>query len=513
MTDDPRERLARESALRADVSGIFARANSLGTMLQSCAELLVRHLDAALARIWTLEGGASVLELHASAGMYTHLDGAHARVPVGAHKIGLIADEQFPHITNDVATDARIHDKAWAQRESLVSFAGYPLIVEDCVVGVMAMFARHELPDDTLDTLGSIASIVAQGIERKRADEKLRRSEAYLAEGQRLSHTGSWAWDLHTNERYWSREVFRIYGFEDRESAPPLDEVLARIHPRDQQLVRRTLDDAFRGGTEFRFETRIRIPGRPLKWVETVGHPVRDERGEVLEFLGTDIDISDRKRANRLLRRAIKARYAAALEERMRLARDMHDGLLQDITGIALQLRALLPHVRASPESSARRLEEILALTERTSHEARQAIVGMRTAESSDDLIVAVDSAARRVAAQSTLAVTLTVSGQSRPVSREIRDVASAITHEAITNVVKHAGASAARVMITFRPHCVRISVRDNGCGIGPSGEACRCDHFGIAGMRERALAVGARFSITQAPRGGTVLRADFPAH
>ncbi|HSQ03923.1 MAG TPA: PAS domain-containing protein, partial [Burkholderiales bacterium] len=414
-------------------------------MLQSCAELLVRHLDVALARIWTLDRGGTVLELHASAGMYTHINGAHARVPVGVHKIGLIAQEQRPYITNEVASDPRIHDKGWAQREALVSFAGYPLIVEDCVVGVMAMFARHRLPEGTLDTLCSIASTVAQGIERKRADERLRRSEAYLAEGQRLSHTGSWARNLRTDERYWSKEEFRIYGFEDRESPPPREEVLARVHPDDQQTVRRILEDSLREGRDFRFETRVRIPGRPQKWVETVGHPVRDERGHVVEFLGTDIDVSAQKRANRLLRRAIRGRYAAALQERMRLARDMHDGLLQDITGIALQLRALLPHVRDSPESSAQRLEEILELTERTSREARQAIVGMRASQSDDDLVVAVDNAVRRVAAQSALAVTVTVSGQSRSVSPEIRDAASAIAQEAVTNVVKHAGASSAR--------------------------------------------------------------------
>jgi signal transduction histidine kinase len=247
--------------------------------------------------------------------------------------------------------------------------------------------------------------------------------------------------------------------------------------------------------------------------VETVGHPVRDERGHVVEFLGTDMDVSAHKRANRLLRRAIRARYAAALEERMRLARDMHDGLLQDITGIALQLRALLPHVRVSPESAAQRLEEILGLTERTSREARQAIVGMRQSQSSDDLVSAIDSAVRRVAEQSTLSVTVTVSGQARPVSPAIREAATAIAHEAVTNVVKHAGATSARVMITFRPHQLRVAVHDNGCGLGQLCDARRQDHFGIAGMRERALSLGAQFSITQGPHGGTVLRADFPAH
>ena len=84
-----------------------------------------------------------VLELQASAGLYTHLDGPHSRVPVGQYKIGLIAQERKPHLTNTVVGDPRVSDQEWAQREGMVAFAGYPLIVEDRLVGVMAMFARH----------------------------------------------------------------------------------------------------------------------------------------------------------------------------------------------------------------------------------------------------------------------------------------------------------------------------------------------------------------------------------
>ena len=75
--------------------------------------------------------------------MYTHLDGPHSRVPVGKYKIGLIAQERKPHLTNAVVGDPRVSDQEWAQREGMVAFAGYPLVVDDRLVGVMAMFARH----------------------------------------------------------------------------------------------------------------------------------------------------------------------------------------------------------------------------------------------------------------------------------------------------------------------------------------------------------------------------------
>jgi two-component system, NtrC family, sensor kinase len=98
-----------------------------------------------------------LLELQASARIYTHLDGPHSRVPVGELKIGLIAQERQPHLTNAVTSDPRVSDKEWAMREGMVAFAGYPLVVEGRVIGVMAMFARQELAQDTLEALASVA--------------------------------------------------------------------------------------------------------------------------------------------------------------------------------------------------------------------------------------------------------------------------------------------------------------------------------------------------------------------
>src|SRR5215510_250470 len=170
----------RAASLRADVSSAFSTPVSLEVTLHECVEAIVRHADAAFARIWLLNREQQVLELQASAGIYTHLDGVHSRVQVGKLKIGLIADEKKPHLTNDVLNDPRIHNKEWARSKGMVSFAGYPLIVEERLVGVVAMFARQPLSCDILDVLASVADLIAQGIERKRAEEELRESQAQL---------------------------------------------------------------------------------------------------------------------------------------------------------------------------------------------------------------------------------------------------------------------------------------------------------------------------------------------
>ncbi len=151
VTTDVTARKRAESlrSLRTNVGAALAGGGPLGDLLQRSAEAVVHHLDAAFARVWLLDEAAQVLDLRASAGLYTHLDGAHARIPVGRYKIGRIAARRRPHLTNDVATDPEISDPAWAAREGMVAFAGYPLLVDERLVGVLAMFARQPLAEDT----------------------------------------------------------------------------------------------------------------------------------------------------------------------------------------------------------------------------------------------------------------------------------------------------------------------------------------------------------------------------
>lgn len=178
-------RRSRQSALGAEIGTALAGSDSLPRILQRCAAALVQHLDAAFARIWTLNEREEMLELQASAGMYTHLDGAHGRVPVGEFKIGRIAASRQPHLTNAVIGDTEVGDQEWAKREEMVAFAGYPLIVGERLLGVMAMFSRYPLADDTLEALASIANTVAQGVERKRVEEtivRLSRERAQMLE-------------------------------------------------------------------------------------------------------------------------------------------------------------------------------------------------------------------------------------------------------------------------------------------------------------------------------------------
>jgi PAS domain S-box-containing protein len=193
QAEEMRAAHARQIAVRADVSMAFGKEESLRTILGECSEAIVRHLDAAFARIWTLSDDGKILELQASAGMYKNLDGLHSRIPMGQFKIGMIAQGRQPHLTNDVLNDPRISDRAWAEREGMASFAGYPLSVGDQTVGVLAMFSRKPVTPETTETLASGADLIAHGIERKHAQQALQTTQIELARVSRLTTMGELA--------------------------------------------------------------------------------------------------------------------------------------------------------------------------------------------------------------------------------------------------------------------------------------------------------------------------------
>jgi PAS domain S-box-containing protein len=178
---------ARQALVRADVGVAFATKDSLRAILQACAESVVRHFETALARIWTPGKDHDVLELQASAGLYTDLDGTHSRQPVGFLNIGLIAKERKRLVIDDVMNDPRIPNKAWARNEGVTAFAGHPLLVRDSLMGVMTIFSRSSLTTKTLDALALVADAIAQGIAQKGAEEAWQSRQTELARVARLT--------------------------------------------------------------------------------------------------------------------------------------------------------------------------------------------------------------------------------------------------------------------------------------------------------------------------------------
>ena len=383
----------------------------------------------------------------------------------------------------------------------------YRIVLPDGTIRHIRSEGRRGDGDDYIGTTVDVSAI-------RSAEEQLRRSEAYLAEGQRLSRTGSWGWTLATGEIFWSREMFRIYGFELADGTPPYEAVLARAHPDDALEVDRALEEAFRTGTELRLLTRIQVPGEAMKWVETHGHPVRDEDGTLVEFIGTVIDVTERRRADRRLRRAIKARYEAVLAERIRIARELHDTLLGEVAGIAMRLDAAAARSAATDGTGPARAETAMLAALRDQAyaalaSARRSVSDLRAlTEGAPPLPALLADAVRRIFADTEIDARVEHDGVPCSYPPALQEEVLRIVVEALTNARQHAGCRTVTVRCTHGRRALRIRVRDDGRGFTPASESGH-GHWGLVGMRERAAAIGARLVIDSAPGRGTDVLLD----
>ena len=134
--------------------------------------------------------------------------------------------------------------------------------------------------------------------------QELRRREAYLAEAQRLSQTGSWAWSPDQDIRYWSEECYRVLSFDPQDGLPRFEDFFQRIHPDDQPGFRELIETAIREKAEWEADYRIVHPDGPVRDIHVVGHPVLSTSGDLVEFVGTVIDVTERKRAEEERRRS-----------------------------------------------------------------------------------------------------------------------------------------------------------------------------------------------------------------
>jgi len=165
----------------------------------------------------------------------------------------------------------------------------------------------------------------------------LQRDEAYLAQAQKLTHTGSWAWDPRTEKvLYCSEEMFRIFGLDPRESLPSRDNFRQQIHPEDRDWVKKRFEGSLRERVDTFAEYRALLPDGTVRHISASGHPVLNENGELIEFIGTATDVTERKRLEERLRvqhtvAQILAEAATIEEASPRILRAMGECLGWDV--------------------------------------------------------------------------------------------------------------------------------------------------------------------------------------
>jgi PAS domain S-box-containing protein len=216
-------------------------------------------------------------------------------------------------ILEDASAQHPFSADAYFRRQHARSILCTPLINQAKLIGLLYLennLAPHIFTPDRITVLKVLASQAAISLENSRLyrdlkerEEALRQSEAYLSEAQRLSHTGSFGWDVTGRKIYWSQETFRIFAY-DPATEPTLELVLQRTHPEDKRMVRELFDRVSTEKKFFDFEHRLLMPDGSAKYLRVVGHPsTKDESGR-FEFVGAVTDITERRRAEEAVSKA-----------------------------------------------------------------------------------------------------------------------------------------------------------------------------------------------------------------
>jgi PAS domain S-box-containing protein len=267
-----------------------------------------------------------------------------------------VNSDEMPRLVVFIVAALLVGSLSAAQRSATESLRG----ARDDLIGTVQQLQRTN------------QALQAESGERKRAEEALRRSEGYLAEAQRLTRSGSWAWNVRTGTVFWSQEIFRIYDYDPEKMKPTWSHFLERVHPEDRPGVeqRARMEATLKQRVDSEGEFRIVLPDGRIKHLHSIARPVMDESGEISEIVGTIMDVTGRRRAEESLRQtqadlAHVSRVTSMGELTASLAHEVNQPIGAAVTNANTCLRWL---TRDHPD-----LEEARAAATRVVNDGRRA--------------------------------------------------------------------------------------------------------------------------------------------
>jgi PAS domain S-box-containing protein len=341
--------------------------------------------------------------------------------------------------------------------------------------------------------------------ERQRVENALRQSEEQRKLTMDFSYIGSWNWDTVENTVNWDDNHFRLLGLVPGEVESSYQAWRDRVHPEDIDRVEQTITTALASRTDYEAEYRVIYLNGSIRWLVSRGRGIYNQAGQPVRMLGVILDVSEQR--NAALRERKRAEHASILEERNRMAREIHDTLAQSFTGILLQVGAATQVLADDLDATQVHLEMLEMIDELARiglAEARRSVAALRPQLLEEGNL---QSALHRLVVQMRATADTTLfyesKGTAYSLPAEAENHLLRIGQEALTNAIRYAEANEIRLELVYEAARCTLCVKDNGRGFSV-GSIPSVGGFGLLGMSERAAHMGAQLTIQSQPGQGT---------
>lgn len=308
-----------ELKLLLDISKAITEADSFTSGVIAALRRICEHMDWVIGEAWLPNSDGTRLEWF----LAEYIGSKDLEAFIAASKkftfvpgVGLPGrawQSKKPVWIKDVTVDSNFPRASLAADFGIRTAVAIPVLAGNEVVAVIDLFNRQvwEEKDESLVTLVSTVAVqLGTLIQRRQAEDRLRRSEASLANAQRIARLGSWDWDIVTNDLYWSNEIYRIFGLEPQKFEATYDAFLKSVHPDDREFVIRAVNEALYEEKPYSIDHRIVLPDGRERIVHEQAEVVHDADGKPVRMTGTVQDVTERRLAERELKK-----LSAAIEQ------------------------------------------------------------------------------------------------------------------------------------------------------------------------------------------------------
>jgi PAS domain S-box-containing protein len=373
------------------------------------------------------------------------------------------------------------------------------------------VYPSSRSPKQSQSLVLRVQDITAQHI----IEERLRDSEIMLEHAEEIAEMGTWEHDLKTGVIVWSHQLFKLHGLDSSQLPANADELWRILNFKNTEKLRKDFESAVRARCPFRFSEPYTLPDGSIRILDGLGMPVTDSTGKVARFVGITRDVTSQSRTQANLRWLSHQLLTIRTEEQRRMSRELHETTAQTLAALKMTLAQI-------GRSVPRHNDKVQKLVRTSATLASAAVREVRFVSSflhppmleETGLVTALRSYGKLFTERGGVPVQVHIPNNFGRVEKELELTVFRIVQESLTNVHRHARATAAAVRIARSPGSLTVEIKDDGIGLFhvlPGTSAQIPLGVGIAGIRERVDQLQGQFDIISAPGAGTTIRALLP--